>query len=767
MVEALKRSELFEDRSRTGSAWCRAYSDVIDDWIAAIAAEVGSLRDIALVAVGGYGRAELAPGSDIDLILMHRNRADVAEVANTIWYPIWDEGLKLGHAVRTVKEALVLASDDLETATSLLSARHVAGDSSITDELAEKATGLWQKRAKRFLGELSIAVADRHERAGEVAFLLEPDLKEGRGGLRDVHAVRWAEAAQRVLSEGDDVTIDQAYEFLLAVRVELHRITGRPNDRLTLQEQDGVAVALGYDDAVPFMRALSAAARDIAWTSDDTWRRIDSSLVGPISLRIKRDKEVLPGVILRDGAVHLAGSADPSTDPSLVLAVGVAAAEHDARIDRRSLDRLAAAAGSAVANDSGFPWSAPTRSLFARLFFTGEAAIDVVESLDRKGVWVWVLPEWVGVRCKPQRNAYHTYTVDRHLCVAAANAASHTWMVDRPDLLVVGTLLHDIGKGYPGDHTVVGIDLLDTIGSRMGYDADEIHTLQQMVRHHLLLPDVATRRDLDDDETIEKVALAAGNVATIRLLHALTIADSTATGPAAWNDWKAKLVRELAGRAEHVLGGGQAADVSGAPFPTEDHLELLTQREVAVHTSENQLTVVAPDRPGLFSKMAGVLSLHGLDVLGASAHSTDDGMALEVFTVESGTGPTIVWERVVNDVHAVLAGRLALAARLAERAERYARPWAAPTALSQAPRVRFDNDASSSSTVVEVQGADGIGVLYRVTRAIAELDLDIRSAKVQTLGSEVIDAFYLRTADGAKVIDTDHLAEIERAILGA
>jgi len=767
MVEALKRSELLADRSKTGSAWCRAYSDLIDGWVRTIAADVGSLHDIALVAVGGYGRSELAPGSDIDLILIHRSRADVAEVANTIWYPIWDEGLKLGHAVRTVKEAVALASDDLETATSLLSARHVAGDPAITEELSEKGSGLWQKRAKRFLGELSSAVTDRHERAGEVAFLLEPDLKEGRGGLRDVHAVHWAEAAQRVLFEGDDITIDAAYELLLAVRVELHRITGRPNDQLTLQEQDGVAAALGYEDAIPLMRAVSAAARDIAWTSDDTWRRIDSSLVGPLSLRIKRDKEVLPAVILRDGAVHLAGSADPTTDPALVLAVGVAAAEHATRIDRRSLDRLAAAAEAAIDTDRGFPWTAATRALFARLFLAGDAAIDVVESLDRKGVWVWVLPEWVGVRCKPQRNAYHTFTVDRHLCVAAANAAAHTWMVDRPDLLVVGTLLHDIGKGYPGDHTVVGIDLLDTIGSRMGYDADEISTLQQMVRHHLLLPDVATRRDLDDDETIEKVAMAAGDVTTLRLLHALTISDSTATGPAAWNDWKAKLVRELAGRAEHVLGGGQAADVAGAPFPTEAHLELLTQRQVAVHTSENQLTVVAPDRPGLFSKMAGVLSLHGLDVLGASAHSTDDGMALEVFTVESSTGPTIVWERVVNDVHAVLAGRLALAARLAERAERYARPWAGPSPLVHAPRVRFDNEASSSSTVVEVQGADGIGVLYRVTRAIAELDLDIRSAKVQTLGSEVIDAFYLRTANGAKITEPDHLAEIERAIVGA
>lgn len=772
MGATLDRQSLLDDRTLTGSAYCRAYADLVDEWVATIYAAArdagrGDGDDVALVAVGGYGRAELAPCSDIDLILVHRGRPDVGVIAERIWYPIWDEGLKLGHAVRTVKEAMALAADDLETATSLLSCRHVAGDPAITAEVAEKGMALWQKRSKRFLEQLGRSVAARHGQAGEVAFLLEPDIKEGRGGLRDVHAIHWAEAAQSVLFEGDDATIGSAYERLLAVRVELHRATGRAGDRVALQEQEGLATALGFADATALMRDVSAAARDIAWTSDDTWRRIDSSLAGPRSIRVKRDKELSPGVILREDAIHLALDADPTTDPALVLDVAVAAAEREARIDRSSLDRLAAAASSAIGADRGYPWDARTRDLFARLLAAGTAATEVIEALDRKGVWVWVLPEWVGVRCKPQRNAYHTYTVDRHLCVAAANASALTYMVERPDLLVVGTLLHDIGKGYPGDHTVVGIDLLADIGARMGYTSADIAVLQQMVRHHLLLPDVATRRDLDDDATIEKVAEAAGDLTTLHLLHALTVADSTATGPAAWNDWKANLVRELAARTEHVLGGGRAADVASAPFPTDDQLVLLARREVHVAAVDNQLTVVAHDRPGLFSRVTGVLALHGLDVLDAAAHSSDDGMALEVFTAESTSGPTVSWDRVVPDVEAVLGGRLALSARLAERVERYARPWAAPSPLQRDPAVTFDNAASDGATVMEVLAPDGIGLLYRITRAISELDLDIRSAKVQTLGTDVVDAFYLRTAGREKITDPTHLAEIERAILRA
>src|SRR5688572_28890251 len=247
MALAAGRAELEGDPTLVGHALCRAYSDLVDRWLAdvlaAAEAECGS-GDVALVAVGGYGRAELSLQSDIDVVLLHTGRPDIGTLADRVWYPIWDEGVKLGHAVRTTKEALTLAADDLDTATSFLQVRHIAGDADLTDELARRALEQWQKRAKRWLEELSRRVRERHESAGEVAFLLEPDLKEGHGGLRDVHALRWAEAARSLLWQGDDPAIEEGYEILLAARVELHRLTGRPGDRLLLEEQDGVAHAL-------------------------------------------------------------------------------------------------------------------------------------------------------------------------------------------------------------------------------------------------------------------------------------------------------------------------------------------------------------------------------------------------------------------------------------------------------------------------------------------------------------------------------------------
>ena len=713
---------------------------------------------VALVAVGGYGRSELCPQSDLDLVLLHRGRRDIAEVADRIWYPIWDSGLKVGHAVRSGREALLLAADDLDTATSLLSTRHLAGDDRVSADVAARALAQWRKLSKKWLTRLSEAVEARHASAGEVAFLLEPELKEGRGGLRDVHALRWAEDAQRVLVPGDDADLQAAYDVLLAARVQLHRQTGRPGDRLPLQEQDGVAAALGYDDADRLMGSIAAAARTIAWTSDEAWDRVRSSLRGPLGRRISRDRSLAEGVILRDGMVHLTNDADPAADPVLVLRVAEAAATLDCAVERSSLDRLAASTPPFPD-----PWPDEARERFVGLLATGVPAIGRFEALDQRGLLVRVLPEWEPVRSRPQRNAYHRFTVDRHLWEAAAEASTRTHRVDRPDLLLVGALLHDLGKGYPGDHTKVGVELIGPIARRMGFPSDDVATLELLVRLHLLLPDVATRRDLSDDGTIRRVADEVGSIENLRLLAALTEADSIATGPAAWGPWKAELVSELVARVEHVLGGGQVAEVADPAFPSDRHLELMARGELVLEGGDSTLVVVAPDRPGVFSRVAGVLALAGLDILAASAYSAD-GMALEAFTVESTLGPAIDWDQVVDDVRRALEGRLAIGARLADRARTYGPPAPAAAGPTE-PSLVVDNEMSSSATVIEVHAADAIGVLYRITRALADLDLDVRSAKVQTLGHEVVDAFYVVDAAGEKLTDDDQLHELERALL--
>ena len=760
MALAPDRAALRADTSLTGAALCRAYSHLLDGWLADLMAgaeQACGSGGVALMAVGGYGRAEVSLESDIDLVLLHDGRDDIAAFADRIWYPIWDEGLKLGHAVRTRREALALAADDLHTATSLLQIRHLAGEADLTAATAAGARTSWEKRASHWLPQLSAQVRQRHESAGEVAFLLEPDLKEGRGGLRDVHALRWADAARSLLWEGDDPVLDEAYEVLLAARVELHRHTARPGDRLVLEEQDTVAEALGEVSADTLMHHVAAAARTISWHSDDAWIRIDASLASPRGRWARRERAAGRGLVVRDGEVHLTADADPATDPALVLRAAAAAAAAQTSIHRGSLERLVATATAVPV-----PWPPEVRAAFVDLLLTEHRAILVIEALDQMGLWTLALPEWEAVRSKPQRNAYHRFTVDRHLMETAANAAGLVAGTDRPDLLVVGALLHDIGKGFPGDHTDVGIEKVAVMGPRMGFSPADTAILQTMVRHHLLLPDVATRRDLDDPSTIDHVAESVGDLLTLGLLARLTEADSLATGPAAWGRWKADLVSDLVGRTAHVLGGGRAEETSD-DFPTEEHLVLLRAGRQHLVGANDRLTVVAADRPGLFSKVAGVLALHGLGVLDAAVTSLE-GMALEVLRVESTFEPAIAWDAVIADLDKVLEGRFALQARLAERARVYGGHQKS-SPVTEPPRVVVDNQASRDATVLEVHAVDSIGVLYRITRALAELDLNIVSAKVQTLGGNVVDAFYVRDLAGGKLDDSAALVEVERALL--
>jgi [protein-PII] uridylyltransferase len=757
-----QRDQLAADDTLVGRRLCTAWAAEVDRWLAellVVAAEP-DLAGVALVAVGGYGRGELSLQSDIDVLLLHAGRPDIGELADRVWYPVWDSGLKLGHAVRTVKEALALGADDLDTATGLLDVRHLAGDRRLSDELAAKSDLQWRKRSRRWLATMAERTRARHRKAGEVAFLLEPDIKEGRGGLRDVQGLRWAQAARTILWEDDQGPLDAAYDLLLSVRVELHRQANRAGDRLLLQEQDAVSLALGYEHADDMMRDVATAARTIAWTSDDAWARIESSLAGPLA-RARRERPLGPGLTLRDGEVHVAESADVAGDPALALRAAAVAAAHRTQLDRPSLARLAAEAPAPPE-----PWPADVRGALVGLLSAGPPAVLLLEALDQQGVWERYVPEWPAVRSKPQRNAYHTFTVDRHLWEAAVQAAALTGRVRRPDLLVLGALFHDLGKGYPGDHTAVGVEMLAGIGARMGLDADDTETLVAMCRHHLLLPDVATRRDLDDEATIDGVARAVGSVEVLELLAALTEADSLATGPAAWSDWKARLVRQLVSRVSRVLGDDRVPEApAGEPFPTAEQRALLEAGEQRAVADGDRLTVVAPDRPGLFSRVAGALSLHGLDVLAAAA-TTDGGWALQSFRVQSSFGPTFDWDKALADVEKALAGQLAIEARLAQRARTYgSRRPVAPGGFEA--EVRFDLDATPDATVVEVHAADRLGVLYRITRALAELDLDIAFAAVQTLGPQVVDTFYVRGAGGAKVTDAAFLAEAERALLHA
>ncbi|MCK9928490.1 [protein-PII] uridylyltransferase [Frankia sp. Mgl5] len=694
---------------------------------------------VALLAVGGYGRSEPAFGSDLDLVLVHDGRrGDISAVADAIWYPLWDAGVGLDHSVRTVDEAVSVADSDLKAALGLLDARVIRGDGGLAGTLLERVRTRWRERAPRRLPELAEAVAERARRMGELAFLLEPDLKEARGGMRDVHALHALAAAW--VAEAPPERVQAAYQVLLDARGEVRRLShGRAQDRLLLQDGTAVAATLGYPDSVALSRAISDAGRTISWTWDTTWYRVAAAQRSKIRSRLRRPvrRPLDEGVVEQDGEIQLARDAEPATDPGLVLRAAAAAARTGVPFGRYAIDRLGREAPAMPE-----PWPEAARDDLVSLLATGDAAVRVLESLDQVGLLVRLIPEWAAVRSKPQRNPYHRYTVDRHLIEAAARAAAHTRDVDRPDLLLLGALLHDIGKGYPGDHTDAGIVIVQTLAPRLGLPPEDTEVLVAMVRHHLLLTEAATRRDIDDVATIESVAAAAGSVRVLTLLHRLTEADAKATGPTAWNAWKARLVTDLVHRATAVLDG------KAPPCPPA-----LTERQTALLALPDDLTVqvnplpdegmfeivvVTADRVGLLATTAGVLALNRLDVRRASARGAG-GRSLLQAAVASAHGHRPDPKRLRDDLRAALAGTLDVTARLAGREQDYAttRRWNTPGA----PQVIFDD--SGSTTVIEVRAPDRAGVLHRITGALAEAGLDVRTAIVATLGLDVVDAFYV------------------------
>ena len=756
------RAELLARRDLRGSDWCAEWSATADRWLQGLFQSAAPDKGLALLAVGGYGRGTLAPGSDLDLLLLHDGKQKrIKEMADAIWYPIWDSGQPLDHSVRTVKEVRSVMDSDIKVALGLLDGRLIAGDPALGAAALERATEMWETRTAKWLAELDRTASDRHERFGDLAFLLEPDVKEARGGLRDVQLLRSLCKVTPVLSGLlEDRTLVWAEGFLTSVRVELQRPTASASNVLLLQDQDTVAKALELDDADVLMAAVADAARAIAWTSDDGWRRVESWLAGPKGRGGGGDVVVEPGIVVRDGEIALLPHTDPAADSSLALRVAAASAERDLPISRSALERLAQ---RALAPDG--VWPPDVLQALLRLLGAGRPAIAAVESLDQQGVWMRYLPEWSPVRNRPQRNAYHRFTVDRHLLEAVANASVLQSSVHRPDLLLLGVLLHDIGKGQGGDHTEIGIKVVADLGPRLGLPPADVAVIENMVRHHLLLPDVATRRDLDDPATASSVAAAVGDRDTLELLAALTRADSLATGPAAWGSWKAGLVERLVDQVEATLEGRPPPD-SGRAALTEAERLLLDGGRLSVRFDDGLVRVAAPDQSGLLATVAGVLNVSGVYVRSATTISDEgSGMALLRFEVAPAFDKLPDWDEVAARVEGGLDGRVDVGRLLEERDARYSRYQASTAARVPDARVIFDLESSPASTIVEVRAPDRGPVLYRVARALSASDVTITCALVTTLGAEAIDVFYVHRIAGGRVEDPAHLAQLERAVL--
>ncbi|TFV63467.1 UNVERIFIED_ORG: [protein-PII] uridylyltransferase [Bacillus sp. AZ43] len=724
---------------------------------------------VALVAVGSLGRRELPPYGDLDLVLVHEGRPEIAAIADALWYPVWDAGLRLDHSVRSVTEAVSVASTDVKAGLGLLDARLVAGDAELAGRLRTSTLASWRQAAARLLPQLRDIRRERARQVGELAFLLEPDLKEAYGGLREGQVLRAVAAAQ--LGDEPGAELEQAYGLLLDVRDELRRRSGRPSDVLVRQEQRPVAAALGLTDEDALLREVSLAGRRLAFVADESWRRVEAALVRRPRGRYRRVRRepLAEGVVRQGDEVVLAQGAKPAADPGLLLRAAAAAARADLLLSPYTLKVLAVHSPPVPE-----PWPAEVRWSFLRLLASGRAAVPVLEQLDQEGLLARLLPEWDRVRSLPQRHPWHRFTVDRHLIEAAAAAAELTRDVDRPDLLLVAALLHDIGKGWPGDHSEVGEPIAAGVAERMGFAPPDVAVLGTLVRHHLLLPATATRRDIDDPATIDRVAATIGHDAgVLQLLHALAQADGAATSASAWSPWKAHLVAALVARVQARIGGGPMPEPEPvlhpggaqvvAPLPDVAGATGAVTVGIADVADGQQVTVRAPDRPGLLSTCAGVLALNQLDVRAAKT-SVEDGYATSVFAVRPRFGRAPVPEILADAVRAALEGTLPLAERLRQREADYRQDGG----RSAPPRISWhDSEVSGAATgIVEVRATDRAGLLYRLTAAITGEGLDVTSARIETLGADAVDCFYVCNPSGSPV-EPDQRARVDRALVAA
>ncbi|MFC5953693.1 [protein-PII] uridylyltransferase [Streptomyces pratens] len=779
---AAARLRLLTEEARSGPPRRTALARLTDDWLTGLfAAGTEQPRGVSLIAVGGYGRGELSPRSDLDLLLLHdgSDPKAVAALADRLWYPVWDLGIALDHSVRTLAEARRTAGEDLKVQLGLLDTRHIAGDLGLTAALRTAVLADWRNQAPKRLPELQELGAERAERQGELQYLLEPDLKEARGGLRDATVLRAVAASW--LADAPREGLADARRRLLDVRDALHLTTGRATDRLALQEQDQVAAELGLLDADTLLRQVYEAARAIAYAGDVTWREVGrvlrSRAMRPRLRAIigggKQNAERSPlaeGVVEQDGEAVLARTARPERDPVLPLRAAAAAAQAGLPLSLHAVRRLAA-----TVRPLSTPWPAEAREQLVTLLGAGHPTVDVWEALEAEGLITRLLPDWERVRCRPQRNAVHLWTVDRHLIETAVRASAFTRRVHRPDLLLVAALLHDIGKGWPGDHSVAGETIVRDMAARIGFDRADAGVLATLVRHHLLLVETATRRDLDDPATVRAVADAVGTQGTLELLHALTEADALATGPAAWSAWRSSLVTDLVKRVSAVLAGDPLEEPEAAAPTTEQErlaleaivtggpvLSLRARTEPSAGPEPApadepeplgvELLIAVPDQAGVLPAAAGVLALHRLTVRTAELRTLElpEGVEGSVLLLdwrvaaEYGSLPQAA--RLRADLVRALDGTLNIAGRLAERDASHPRRRGV---VPPPARVTVAPAASRLATVIEVRAQDAPGLLFRIGRALEDAAVRVRSAHASTLGANAVDAFYVTTPEGA------------------
>ncbi len=832
---------------------------------------------VALAAVGSFGRGAVAIRSDADVVLIVDTHVVGAKEAGAfveaLLYPLWDAGLQVGHQVMTVDEVVGLAQKYLETATALLDLRYLAGDIELLRNLVANANeGLFgEDDLAGFIDRLEAEATTRRERFGGSVYLLEPDVKSGAGGLRDIDGMRWASRARYRI--GDDALparpsraspaqgpwrelvqlgvlvareargIAESEEFLWRLRNRLHARSSRKADRLGFEDQEALAVAMGYGDDRAFaaerlMQAYYLCARTVT--------RSRSRLFERLRPQRRREKpatsvDLGAGVQLFDGHVSFAEGADVQADPPVALRAFAASARHGATLLPHTRDVITAAS-----EDMG--WCERLRAtpeaakLFVELVCTvpeGPAAGgSIVGDLHDAGLLLAMVPEFRPVTGRVHHDVYHVYTVDVHSVYAVDRlrelargelaqefplASRLAAEIARPLPLLVATLLHDVGKGYPDatgsrkNHSRAGADLCDRILPRLGITGEDVDEARQLVRDHLLMYNVATRRDLDDIATISEFCQNLRGREGLRNLYLLTVADVTTTSPTAMTSWKARMLEELYFASEGYLAGRKAgadaeriarvieavrAEWSGPTTMLEALLASLPERYLLANRPESivhharavasrgtrsaevvqvpsrhpeaaELCIVADDRPGLLESIAAALTANRLEVLSAEVYSHPVGAereALDLFWVRDRDGGTEgvadALPRLARDLDEVCSGRVAAADLIRTRTGSLS-PWRERPSPDVPTEVLFDNRGSPRHTIVEVFAKDRRGLLHRLARTFYELRLSITLSKINTEGTRVADVFYVTELDGTKVPPGARHQEIHDALVRA
>ena len=709
-----------------------AHEWLTDRW--AEATHSRAIPGVALATVGSVARGDAGPLSDYDLVLMHEGRAlgaaELDRLAERLWYPMWDAGVKIDHSVRTVAQCRQVAAADLSAAIGLLDLTFVAGDEQVVAAARSTVAHDWRGNARKRLPEVLDTVTLRHTRMGDAAHLLEPDLKEARGGLRDMTVLRALTAAW--LADRPHGQVDAAYGRLLDVRDAVHVVTGRRRDRLGREDHDAVAALLGYAETDRMLTDVSAAARVIAYALDGTLRRASQSQRARVLRVGPRRPSLEPlgyGLFRHDGEAVLGPGVDPRHDPLLPLRAALVAAKAGMPLAPATLANLAAGAPLPQ------PWPPEASALFGDLLAAGPGLVSVWEGLDLAGIVQQWIPEWAAVRSRPQHNPVHRHTVDRHSIEAVVVASGLVRDVQRPDLLLLAALLHDVGKVAGAiDHSEVGAPVADAVLSRMGVPDDDRALVVRLVREHLTLVDLATRRDPHDPATLAALSAAVdGSAETLALLRALTEADASAAGPAAWTDWRAQLVTRLADigmRQMSAVPDGQAPPAALLPplaslLPTPSELTREELAEVAAgHPvvrvarlgTAHRVHVVEVDRLGLFGDVAGLFAAYGFVVRSALLR-TVDGIAIDEWHVDSPSGDAPNGAALSGGLARLSAGDRTPLAPLARRTQR-ARSVTSTQAAGRpgVTRAMILPRASQSATVIELRATDRAGHLWRGER---------------------------------------------------